>query len=72
MAQVTYDEVVRLAEQLSPVEQQALIAHLQETAKHRKLTKEEWLALFDSMKVSIPLGKDFSLRREDWYGDDGR
>ncbi|MBI5670056.1 MAG: hypothetical protein HZC41_18835 [Chloroflexi bacterium] len=72
MAQVTYEEVVKLAEQLTPLEQQALIAHLQETARHRELTFTEWKALFDSMKDNTPIIADISPRREDWYDDDGR
>ncbi len=38
MASINCDEVVRLAEQLPPHEQRALIAHLQELAEHRRLT----------------------------------
>lgn len=72
MAQVTFEEVVKLAEQLTPVEQQALIAHLQEIAKQRELTFAEWKALFDSMKDDTPIIADVSPRRVDWYGDDGR
>ncbi|MBZ0299002.1 MAG: hypothetical protein K8J31_04640 [Anaerolineae bacterium] len=72
MAQVTYDEVLRLAEQLTPAEQQALIAHLQELAEHRALTDDEWDALFDSLKMNIMPAAEFSLRRADWYDDDGR
>ena len=72
MAEVTYDQVVRLAEQLSPQEQKALIAHLQTISKQRELSSDEWKALLDSSKVSIPPGPNFSDRRIDWYDDDGR
>ncbi len=72
MAQVDYQAVVQLVDQLSAEQKQALIAHLQKSAKERELNFEEWKALFDSLKISSPVGKDFSLNREDWYGDDGR
>lgn len=72
MAQINYDEVVKLVEQLSHTEQEALAAHLQRLARQRKLTSKEWETLFDSMKISVPLGENFSLNREDWYDDDGR
>jgi hypothetical protein len=72
MSQITYDAIVRLAEQLSPEEQKALIKHLQEVAKLRELSFEEWKALFDSMKDDRPVVGDISPRREDWYDDDGR
>jgi hypothetical protein len=67
-----YEEVVKLAKQLSPVEQQALIAHLQSLSKRRKLTNEEWKALLRASILSVPVKEDFSNRREDWYDDDGR
>jgi hypothetical protein len=46
------EEVVRLVEPLSPLEQRASIAHLQETARHRKLTKEEWWTLLEMKRFS--------------------
>lgn len=73
MAQIIYTEVVRLAEQLTPEEQDALAMHLQEIAQRRQLTKDERKALFESMIVDLgTVSSDFSFRREDWYGDDGR
>lgn len=72
MAQITYEAVVKLAEQLSPEAQKALIEHLQEIAKQRDLSFEEWKAVFDSMVDYTPVVSDISPRREDWYDDDGR
>jgi hypothetical protein len=72
MANITYDAVARLAEQLSPEEQLALIEHLQEVAKQRELSFEEWKALFDSLKIETPIVGVFSDRRVDWYDDEGR
>lgn len=73
MAGVTYKEVVRLAEQLDPLEQAALIDHLQLIAQRRKLTIEERKALLEAAVVDLgPVSSGFSDRREDWYGDDER
>ncbi len=47
MAPVTYDAVVKLAEQLSPEAQQALIEHLQRIARQRELSFEEWKTVFE-------------------------
>jgi lipoprotein NlpI len=64
MASVTYERVIRLAEQLTPQEQEALVAHLQQLAQQRQLTKQERKALFASMIVDLgPVSPDFSFRR---------
>ncbi|MBC8100943.1 MAG: hypothetical protein H7Y11_15995 [Armatimonadetes bacterium] len=67
-----YDAVVILAEQLTPDEQRALVEHLQHIASTRQLSYAEWKTVFEAMKITIPLVGEFSDRREDWYGDDGR
>jgi len=73
MAGVTYEDVVRLAEQLTPSEQDALLEHLQKIAQQRQLTIEERKALLEAAVVDLgPVAPDFSFRREDWYGDDER
>ncbi len=72
MAEITYAEVVRLADQLSPQDQRALIVHLQKAAQQRPLTKDEWKILFEASIIRVPVVEDFSPRREDWYDDDGR
>jgi len=72
MSQIAYDEVAKLAEQLSPAEQQALIARLQVLAQQRELSRDEWWTLLDSITVNVPPGPAFSDRRDDWYNDDGR
>jgi hypothetical protein len=67
-----FETLVELAEQLSPEDKQALIQRLQETAQERELTVQEWKALFESTVIHNPIKEPFSLRREDWYDDDGR
>jgi hypothetical protein len=73
MADVTFTEVLRLAEQLSPEEQAALVEYLHNLAKQRQLTVEEKKALFKSMMVDVgAVLPGYSDRRADWYDDDGR
>jgi hypothetical protein len=71
MADVTFEEVLHLAEQLKPEEQAALVEHLQELTRTRQLSAEEKRTLFESIVVDIgPWPQDWSLRREDWYDDE--
>ena len=73
MSDEAYAEVIRLVEQLTPVEQDALLEHLQEIAQNRQLTAEEREALLDAAVIDLgPVSPDFSFRREDWYDDDER
>ena len=94
MADIVYDDVVKLAEQLSPQEQVALAEYLieltrapenwdaerkaaihdelVERAQHRQLTNEERKLLLDVSIMNDPILVEPSLRREDWYDDDGR
>jgi hypothetical protein len=72
MAYTAYEDVVKMVEQLSPDEQQALVVRLQEMKKQNNLSSDEWRTLLNSIKVNIPPGPAFSDRRQDWYGDDGR
>jgi len=67
---VAYTTVVKLAEQLSIEEQQALIQHLQTLS--RELTVNEKIALFRASILDIPFKEEPPLRRENWYDDDGR
>lgn len=70
MTGVSYEEVVRLAEQLGPLEQEALIEHLQKIAQQRQLTIKERKALFESLITDLgSVSSNFSDRREDWYDD---
>jgi hypothetical protein len=72
MGQVTYEAVVKQAEQLTPQEQQALIEHLKTSLQPDKIDTETWLKLFDSLKIDGEVLTDFSNRRVDWYDDNGR
>ncbi len=64
----TFDEVVRLADQFSPSEKQALIDHSQSARKRRKKRPSEILHVFH---VDV-WPENMTLRHEDEYGDDSR
>jgi hypothetical protein len=50
-----------LTEPLSPEEKRAWIEHLQEIAKQRELSFEEWKTIFDSMKINTPLSENSQI-----------
>lgn len=68
MAAITFEDVVKLAEQLSPEERQALIEHLQMSGKRRAKRPSEVLQVFEVNAW----GDAWTLRREDEYGDEER
>ena len=71
MADVTLNEVVQLAEKLTPEDQQALIAHLQEHA-HKDIGKE-FDRLFNLFVFDVgEWPQEITLRRKDEYGDSER
>jgi chemotaxis regulatin CheY-phosphate phosphatase CheZ len=72
MTQALYTQVIELIEQLSPIQQQALIIHLQGLSKQRELNKSEQKSLLRASILNKPIKHDVSNRREDWYDDDGR
>ncbi len=78
MADVTFDEVLHLAEQLTPEEQKALIAYLVTEVQHREAgrtasTQDDFNRTFDLLVFDTgPWPTGLSLRREDEYGDEER
>lgn len=69
---IPYETLVELVDQLPKAQQTALIQHLQEVVQGSNLTKEEKKALLKASFRNIPLNQEPSIRREDWYDDDGR
>jgi hypothetical protein len=61
-----FEEVARLAEQLRPDEQQALVEHLQNLSRSRQLSAQEKRALFETLIVDLgPWPEGWSFRRRD-------
>lgn len=69
---IPYETLVELVEQLPAEQQQDLLVRLLDKAKNRSLSVEEKKALFHASILSVPVNEAPSVRREDWYGDDGR
>ncbi len=68
---ISYETLLTLVEQLPAEQQQDLLHRLQtKQPPHQKLSKEEWIALFESLKIDTPIGEGFTLNREDWYDDE--
>lgn len=72
MADMTFEEIVALVDQLSPMEQTELTAHLLEAAQKRELSVAEKMKLLRSAQVDVTVLEEPSIRRVDWYDDDGR
>jgi hypothetical protein len=69
---LSYETLLDLIEQLPADQKRDLLMRLLEDAKNRSLSKEEKLALYHTSIISLPIKEEPSIRREDWYGDDGR
>jgi hypothetical protein len=68
MTQSTFDEIIRLREQLSREEQRALASYLQSRADSEIASADEWESLFMSLIIDVgEWPEDLSLRREDQH-----
>jgi hypothetical protein len=68
---IPYETLVELVEQLPEAEQDDLLKRLAQR-KQKSLTAEEKIRLLNEAILSIPVNEEPSIRREDWYDDDGR
>jgi hypothetical protein len=69
---LSYETLLDLIEQLPLEQRRDLLMRLLQDAKNRSLSKEEKKALYHASILSVPVNEEPSIRREDWYGDDGR
>lgn len=69
---LSYETVIQLVEQLPREQQETLLLHLLSTSQSRTLSPDEKKALFHASILSVPVNEAPSIRREDWYDDDGR
>ncbi|NJR12674.1 hypothetical protein HC776_02000 [bacterium] len=69
---IDYQQVIALIDQMSSEQQQALIERLLTQREQKSLTAQEKIQLLDAVKLHNPIHAAPSVRREDWYGDDGR
>lgn len=70
---IDYDQLLELIDQLSEAQRKALIVRLlRQQAQEHTLTAEEKIQLLDAAKLHLAVNEQPSMRREDWYDDDGR
>lgn len=70
---IPYTQLIELVAQLPEEQQQDLIKRLLTRRAHQNpLSIEEKLQLLDAVKVHGAVDQEPSVRRVDWYGDDGR
>jgi len=70
---IEYEQLIVLIEQLTNEQRNDLLVRLlTHKAQERPLTAEEKIQLLDAAKLHLSVNEEPSLRREDWYGDDGR
>lgn len=69
---IPYETLLKLIEQLPEAQKRDLLRHLEKTVQQRELSADEWIALLRSIQIHKPILEEPSIRREDWYDDDGR
>lgn len=68
---ISYELLLDLVNQLPQAQKDALRAHLSQH-QPKKLTAEEKIRLLREATIHIPVNEAPSIRREDWYDDNGR
>jgi hypothetical protein len=77
---ISYETLLQLVDQLSPEQRRALAAHLRGENGGGPLNHDataetdfaRWRANLEAMMIDVPVGPEWSDRREDWYDDDDR
>jgi hypothetical protein len=72
MADITLEQIVELVDRLTPQEQTQLTTHLLESARKRQLSIQEKMSLLRAAQIEVEVITEPSIRREDWYDEDGR
>jgi hypothetical protein len=70
---VEFDAILKLVDQLTLEDKRLLRQHLDRQMSEASRNDAAWDALLQASVVSVGgVDANFSLRREDWYSDDGR
>lgn len=69
---IPYETLLGLIDQLPEEQKHDLLSHLLKQADNRKLSPEEKIALYHASILHNAVNEAPSIRREDWYNDDGR
>ncbi|MCC6455377.1 MAG: hypothetical protein IT328_10570 [Caldilineaceae bacterium] len=68
---IPFETLVALVEQLPAEQQQLLLQRIQSRFQNGQ-TVDEKMKLLRAVQVDVTVNEEPSLRREDWYDDDGR
>jgi uncharacterized protein YheU (UPF0270 family) len=68
---IPYETLVELVEQL-PYEERTDLAERLARLEQKPRNVDKWIAMFDAAVLHVEINEAPSIRREDWYGDDGR
>lgn len=69
---IPFEALLEAIENLSPEEKAVIASLVQPPSEPPALTADEKLRRLQAVMVTTAPGAQFSMRREDWYGDDGR
>lgn len=69
---ITYQTILQLVEQLPDEQKEHLLLHLIQQAKTQQPANEERKTLYHASILDMPVNEAPSIRRADWYDDDGR
>ena len=69
---IPYETLLGLIDQLPEEQKRDLLTQLLQQTRDRKLTTEEKLVLYHASILHNTVNEEPSIRREDWYDDDGR
>ena len=69
---IPFETLVSLVEQLPDDQKQTLIKRVQAHADAAELSAEQKITRFEAIVIDAEVIEVPSVRREDWYDDDGR
>lgn len=69
---IQYEQLLELVDQLDEDQQKDLLSHLLARTVSPPAGIQEKLSLLDALKLDAAISEAPSIRRADWYGDDGR
>jgi hypothetical protein len=70
--EIPFETLSELVKQLSPEEKRHLLKEIRADVNDEPLTPEEKIHILQGAVSSVPVIRDFPIRREDMYDDDGR
>ena len=69
---ITYEQLRDLLRQMPATERRVLMDEVENEAAQQPLTPAEKKAIYHASIMSVPVQEAPSIRRIDWYDDDGR